>query len=95
MDEPKLKDVQEAEAALLERGHEKYVLRLYVAGLTRIRSGPSTTSKKSVKSICKAATNYRSSTSTSSRCWQGRADHCRPYPDQKAAPAAAQDSSAT
>jgi circadian clock protein KaiB len=34
MDEPKFKDVQEAEAALEERSQEKYILRLYVAGMT-------------------------------------------------------------
>ncbi len=34
MNKPKFKDVQEAEAALEERGQEKYLLRLYVAGLT-------------------------------------------------------------
>ena len=34
MDEPKCKDVQEAEAALKERAQEKYILRLYVAGIT-------------------------------------------------------------
>jgi circadian clock protein KaiB len=34
MDEPKSKDVQKAEAALEERGQEKYILRLYVAGMT-------------------------------------------------------------
>ena len=34
MDKPKFKDVQEAEAALAERAQEKYILRLYVAGIT-------------------------------------------------------------
>jgi circadian clock protein KaiB len=34
MDKPKIKDVWEAEAALEERGQEKYLLRLYVAGIT-------------------------------------------------------------
>lgn len=34
MDKPKFKDVQEAEAPLEERAQEKYVLRLYVAGMT-------------------------------------------------------------
>jgi circadian clock protein KaiB len=34
MDEPRFKDVQEAKAAMEERAQEKYVLRLYVAGIT-------------------------------------------------------------
>lgn len=34
MDKPRLKDVQEAEAALEDRAQEKYILRLYVAGMT-------------------------------------------------------------
>jgi len=34
MTKPKFKDVQEAEAALDERAQEKYILRLYVAGMT-------------------------------------------------------------
>jgi circadian clock protein KaiB len=34
MDDPKFKDVQEAEAAMEEYGQEKYTLRLYVAGIT-------------------------------------------------------------
>jgi circadian clock protein KaiB len=34
IDKPKFKDVQEAEAALQKQAQEKYVLRLYVAGMT-------------------------------------------------------------
>lgn len=34
MDEPRFKDVREAEAALSERAQERYILRLYVAGIT-------------------------------------------------------------
>jgi circadian clock protein KaiB len=34
MDKPRLKDLQEAEAALEDRAQEKYILRLYVAGMT-------------------------------------------------------------
>jgi circadian clock protein KaiB len=34
MDKPRSKDVQAAEAALAERSREKYLLRLYVAGIT-------------------------------------------------------------
>ncbi len=34
MDKPKFKDVQEIEAALEEQSQEKYLLRLYVAGIT-------------------------------------------------------------
>jgi circadian clock protein KaiB len=34
MDNPKFTDIQEAEAAFAERAQEKYILRLYVAGIT-------------------------------------------------------------
>jgi circadian clock protein KaiB len=34
INKPKIKDAREAEAALEKRAQEKYILRLYVAGLT-------------------------------------------------------------
>jgi circadian clock protein KaiB len=34
MDEPKVKDLNEVEAALKQRGNSHYVLRLFVSGLT-------------------------------------------------------------
>jgi hypothetical protein len=56
MDEPKRKELEDA---LKERETGHYVLRLYVAGLNRISSGPSKTSIKSVKSTCRDATSWR------------------------------------
>ena len=50
MEEPKFKDEQEIEAALEERGQEKYVLRLYVAGITP----NSLRAIENIKKICEA-----------------------------------------
>jgi circadian clock protein KaiB len=48
MDEPKMKDLEEREDALIERETGQYILRLYVAGLSRI----SLRAIENLKKIC-------------------------------------------
>jgi len=74
---------EEFEKAAARRDRAKYVLRLYVAGMTQSQPRQSPMSRESVMNTCRPLRTRGDRYLPAAQAGQGRADYCRPNAHQK------------